>query len=295
MTLPHLMCKIWDGDPNEYFTWLDMNRVEYNANALATEAGVPNVEFIEVQRKHQFRYDEAQKLENLLAAVASKIGVAIRIEEAWGYNRTVSFADFERWESNFWMLYTTMGGIGERIPAGKILITYSATLFADAWKGTGPYYHDLVTPGIMTDTDVLAYVAHIATLEQRVAEYDATLKPQIVSDRHIRIWALSVKPDEDLPIRLSIGGFHLHQVINLPASGWQGSGPWTQTATLTTVPVNAVIGAHEGMSDAQVLEMANAIISVSAINGKTITVRAIESKPTIDLNPAVMWETSEAE
>lgn len=295
MTLPHLMCKIWDGDPNEHFTWLDMNRVEFNANALATEAGVPTVEFIEVQRKHQFRFDEAQKLEDLLAAVASKIGVAIQIEEAWGYNRTVSYADFERWESNFWTLYTAMGGLGERIPAGKILVTYSAILFADAWKGAGPYYYDLVTPGIMTDTDVLAYVAHIATLEQRVAEYDASLKPQIVSDRHIRIWALSVKPDEDLPIRLSIGGFHLHQVINLPASGWQGSGPWTQTATLTTVPVNAVIGAHEGMSDAQVLEMANAIISVSAINGKTITVRAIESKPTIDLNPAVMWETSEAE
>lgn len=295
MTLPHLMCKIWDGDPAEYFTWLDMNRVEYNANILAQELGIPTVDFIEAQRKHQFRYDEAQKLEDLLVKIGKQLGIAIPSEGAWGYNRSISYVDFERWESGFWSLYTAMGGVGERIPAGKVLVTYSATLFKDAWKGVGPYYQDLVTPGIMTTTDVLAYIAHIATPEQRVAEFDALLKPQIISDRHVRIWATKVHPNVDLPLRLSIGGFHLHQEINLPAGSWQGSGPWTQTVTLDSVPVNAIIGQHGGMSDDQVVSMMKGMISVSAINGTSVTIRAIGTKPEIALNPMIMWETSESE
>lgn len=112
MTLPELMCKVWDGDDNEFFTFLDMNRVEFNANALATEVGIDTVDFIEVTRSSQFRYDEAQKLENLLAAVALKVGITIPLEDAWGYNRAITYADFERWESGFWTLYTALGGTG---------------------------------------------------------------------------------------------------------------------------------------------------------------------------------------
>ncbi len=295
MTLPELMCKVWDGDENEYFTWLDMNRVEFNANALATEVGIDNVDFIEVTRSSQFRYDEAQKLENLLAAVALKVGITIPLEDAWGYNRAITYADFERWESGFWKLYTALGGTGERIPAGKVMVTYAATLFASAWRGAGPYYYDLVTPGIMMTTDVMCYVAHIATPEQRAAEFDALLKAETVSDRHLRVWATKRKPDVDLPLRMSIGGFHLHQELSLPASGWTGDGPWTQTVTLSSVPVNAVIGAHGGMTDAQVQAMMEGMISVSAIDGTSVTVRAIGTKPTIALNPVIMWETSESE
>ena len=175
------------------------------------------------------------------------------------------------------------------------MVTYAATLFASAWRGSGPYYYDLTTPGIMTTTDVMCYVAHIATPEQRAAEFDALLKAETVSDRHVRVWATKRKPDVDLPLRMSIGGFHLHQELSLPASGWSGDGPWTQTVTLSSVPVNAVIGAHGGMTDAQVQAMMEGMISVSAIDGTSVTVRAIGTKPTIALNPVIMWETSESE
>lgn len=295
MTLPELMCKVWDGDDNEFFTFLDMNRVEYNANILASEVGVPTVSFVETERKSQFRYDEAQKLENLQAAVASKLGISISIESAWNYNRSVSYVDFERWESNFWTLYTVLGGTGERIPAGKILVTYSATLFADSWSGTGPYHYDLTMPGVMASTDALAYIAHTASPAQRMSEYNALLSAKIVSDRHIRIVALGAKPSDDLPLNISIGGFHLHQIISLPSTGWTGSGPWTQTVTLSSVPVNAVIGPHEGMSDDEVIAMMGAMISVSAISGTSVTIRALGTKPDIDIEPAIMWETSETE
>ncbi len=297
MTLPELMCKMWDGDDAEYFTWLDMSRVEYNANTLAAEVGVDTVDFIEVTRSGQFRYDEAQKLEDLLAAVALKLGITIPLEDAWSYNRAITFADFERWESGFWTLYTALGGTGERIPAGKVMVTYAATLFASGWKGAGPYYYDLTMPGILASTDAMAYIAHTATDEQRADEFDALLKAQTVSARLVRVWATKRRPAHDLPLRLSIGGFHLHQELSLPASGWSGDddGPWTQTVTLSSVPVNAVIGAHGGMTDAQVQAMMAGMISVSAIDGTSVTIRAIGEKPTIALNPVVMWETSESE
>lgn len=295
MTLPELMCKIWDGDENEFFTWLDMNRVEYNANILAAEVGVSTVSFIETERKSQFRFDEAQKLENLLASVAVRIGIPIRIESAWSYNRSVSFVDFERWESNFWTLYTALGGTGERIPAGKILVTYSATLFADSWSGNGPYHYDLTMPGILSSTDALVYISHTASIGQRMSEYNAILYAKIISDRHVRIVAMGAKPTENLPMNVSIGGFHLHQIISLPSTGWTGSGPWTQTVTLSSVPVNAVIGPHEGMSDDEVIAMMGAMISVSAISGTSVTIRALGTKPDIDIEPAIMWETSETE
>lgn len=295
MTLPELMCKIWDGDEAEYFTWLDMNRVEFNANALATEVGIATVDFIETTRSGQFRYDEAQKLEDLLASVAAKLGITIPLEDAWSYNRALTYADFERWESGFWTLYTALGGTGERIPAGKVMVTYSATLFADAWKGAGPYYYDLVMPGIMASTDAMAYIAHTATDEQRMAEFDALLRVETVSDRKVRVWATKKKPSVDLPLRVSIGGFHLHQELSLPASSWTGTGPWTQTVTLESVPVNAVIGAHGGMTDAQVAAMMEAVVTVAAINGTSVTIRAVSAKPTTDLNPVIMWETSESE
>ena len=63
MVLPELMFKIWDGDANERFTFRDMNRVEYNANMIAGELGLSEVEFMENTHRGQFRYDEANALE----------------------------------------------------------------------------------------------------------------------------------------------------------------------------------------------------------------------------------------
>ena len=39
--LPQLMMRIWDGDSDERFRAIDMNRLGYNTNILAREAGYP--------------------------------------------------------------------------------------------------------------------------------------------------------------------------------------------------------------------------------------------------------------
>ncbi len=295
MVLPELMCKIWDGDANEYFTWLDMNRVEYNANVLAREAGVAQVAFIETTRASQFRYDEAQKLENLLKAVADKRGKSITIESAWGAGRTVSYVDFERWESNFWMIYTDMGGTGERIPAGKVLVTYSAVLYASRWSGSGPYYQDLEMPGVLTTTDALFYVSHTASVDARMAEYNGVFKAGIQSDRLVRVYALGTKPSVDVPVKVSMGGLSMYTELNISASSWTGTGPYTATATVSATPANATLGTWSGMTDTAVEVMTNAIMSVSAISGSTVTLRCLGEKPTIDLNPMLIWEDDASE
>lgn len=289
MVLPELMCKIWDGDENEYFTWLDMNRVEYNANILARECGVAQVSFIEVTRASQFRYDEAQKLENLLKAVADKRGKTITIESAWGAGRTVSYVDFERWEANFWTLYTDMGGTGHRIPAGKVLVTYNATLFASAWQGSGPYYQDLEMPAVYPATDAVAYVDHTATVEQRMAEYNALIQAAHQGDRKIRAYAHSIRPTADLPIKITLGGFRMLEKITLSANAWQGSGPWTQDVNLSSIPVDAIIGSDERNSTTQMQAFAEAIIGVSAVSGTTVTIRAIGTKPSEDVYASIAW------
>ena len=295
MPLPQLMIKIWDGDSNEFFTFRDMNRVEYNANICAREAGVDQVDFIETTRASQFRYDEAQKLEDLILASAQAVGVSVSIETAWGHNRTLSFVDFERWEANLYAVYQALGGVGERIPSDKRLVTVSATLFADDWLGTGPYYQDLDVPSVYSSTDALVFGSHTATVTQRAAEYNALLVAKTLADRRVRVYALSIKPRENLPIRIAMEGLQMQSIITLPATGWQGSGPWTQTVTMPQAVTDAVIGAHESMTDAQVEAMTAACISASAISGMSLTVRAIYEKPTIDLPVGIMYDTAEVE
>lgn len=293
MTLPELMVKVWDGDPDEYFTWIDMNRVEYNANIVARESGVEQVGFLTVSRSSQFRWDEAQKLEDLIAAVALARGIEVTMEDSWGQFRTVSYVDFERWESAIWAIYTDLGGTGERIPAGKVMVTYAATLYANRWKGRGPYHQDLELPGVRTGMEVFVFIPHTATVPQRAQEYNAILRAVPLGDKLARVYALQKKPPMDLPLRFAIGGLEMFEVISLPVAGWEGSGPWTQTVTVESAPVNAVIGQQDGMTDDEVIQMMDAKISVSAVSGDTVTVRAIGRKPTIALNPGLLWEISE--
>lgn len=295
MTLPQLMSRIWDGDPAEYFTFLDMRRVEYNANICAREAGVEQATFLEVTRASQFRYDEAQKLENLIQATAQALGVTVEIEDAWSYNRTLTFVDFERWESNTWLCYQALGGAGERIPAERMLVTVSATLFKDGWQGTGPYHIDLDMPMIYPESEAIAFVPHTATVIERAAEYNAMLRVSCLDDRRIRVTALSIRPRVNIPLRVALGGFQMQEVVNLPASGWTGSGPWTQTVTLENTPTDAIIGVQEGMTNEQVEEMTRACISASGLSGTTMTVRAIYAKPEMDLPIGVMYDMSEVQ
>ena len=292
MTVPQLMVKIWDGDPAEYFTYMDMNRVEYNANICAREAGVTQVDFIETTRASQFRYDEAQKLENLLQATAQALGLTISIESAWGYNRTVSYIDFERWESNLWQIYQALGGIGERIPSDKFLITSNLTLFKNEWLGTGPYYMDKEVPSIYSDTEAVAFVSEVATVGQRAAEYNALLQAVYAGDRRIRVYAQSIKPRENIPVKVTTRPFEMYKSFTLTAAGWQGSGPWTQAVDIGQTVANAVIGSDERNSAEQVQAFAEAIIGVSAISGSMVTVRAIGTKPATDVYATIMWSGS---
>lgn len=293
MVLPELMCKIWDGDEDEYFTWIDMNRVEYNANILARELKLAQVEFIETNRASMFRYDEAQKLENLLKTVADACGISVEIEEQWGTGRTVSYVDFERWESIFWSVYTTLGGTGERIPAGKVMVTYSATLYPNLWEGSGPYYQDLELPGVREGMEVFVFVPHTADVLQRTTEYNAIFRATPLRDKFARVYALQKKPKMEIPMRFAIGGLEMFKTIDLPSTAWVGEGPWTQEVTVESAPVNAVIGQQNGMSDEEVIQMMDAKISVSALNGDKVTVRAIGKKPSVDLHPGLLWEVSE--
>jgi hypothetical protein len=286
------MMRIWDGDPNEYFTHVDMNRVEYNANIVARECGVQAVSFLETTRASQFRYDEANKLEALILACAQSRGQSPAMETSWSYTRTVSYVDFERWESALWDVYEDLGGVGERIPSDKFLHTVSATLFASGWMGAGPYYQDLDVPMIYADSDAVIYVDYRADLVQRMTEINSMLRPETISDRRVRIHALSIRPTVNIPIRISMGGLQMQEVLNLPAASWQGTGPWTQTVTLSKVPTDAVLGVHEGMTDAQVEAMTIASISAAGINGTSLTVRAIFKKPTIDIPIGIIYNTT---
>lgn len=289
--IPELMSKIWDGDDNEYFTFIDMNRVEYNANMCAKYAGVGTADFLVTTREGQFRYDEAQKLENLIKAIGAKLGVSVSTESNWSYNRTVSYVDFERWESNIWNLYTALGGIGNRIQAGTVLVTYNSTLFASEWQGTGPYYIDLEMPAAYPDIEALFYVSHTASVDARMAEYNGVLRASVPSPRTLRVTAIGTKPSVDIPVKLSLGGLPMFTEISISPESWTGAGPFTATATLPEAPANATLGVWEGMTDVAVEVMTNGIIGISAINNRTITLRCLGEKPTVVLNPIVMWES----
>lgn len=286
------MGKVWDGDPNEYFTHMDMNRVEYNANIVARECGVPQVTFEEVTRASQFRYDEANKLESLILACARKIGRNPSMETSWNYNRTISYIDFERWESALWNVYKAIGGVGDRIPSDKFLHTVNATLFANGWLGIGPYYQDLDMPSVYPSTEAVAFVSEVATVSQRTSEYNALLQAVHMGDRRLRVYAHSIKPRENIPIKITTRPFMTYKSFTLTAAGWQGSGPWTQTVDIGQTVANAVIGSDERNSSEQVQAFAEAIIGVSAVSGSMVTVRAIGTKPTVDLNATIMWSGS---
>ncbi len=293
--IPELMSKIWDGDDNEHFTFIDMNRVEYNANICAKYAGVGTADFLVTTREGQFRYDEAQKLENLIKAIGAKLGVSVSTESHWSYNRMVSYVDFERWESNIWNLYKALGGVGERIQAGKVLVNYHTTLFASEWQGTDPYHIDLEMPAIYSDTEAMAFVSHTADVLQRQDEYNAVLRVVPNGDRVVRFYTSSVKPKHDIPVTIAVGGLQMHKEISLPASSWSGSGPWTQNVTVPQGATDAVIGQWEGMTAEAVTQLMAGWIHVSAINGTTVTVRAIGTKPTITLNPMLLYDVSNVE
>jgi len=293
MTLPQLMFKIWDGDDNERFTFRDMNRLTFNANQIAAEAGVTTVEFVEADRSQQFRYDEVQKLENLTDSIAMTLGLSIIIEGNWRPMRSITFRDFERIESNLYACYQALGGVGDRIPDNKRLITVSAVLFPDAWSGS-PAHIDLTVPFVHTNREVMVFVPYYADEEQRMAEYKARMSASIYADRTLRITANGSTPRVAIPIKITLGGLEtIKDDITLSKDSWTGDGPWIQTFSLPEAPENVIIGLPSGVSADAAKAYAEAVIHASAVSGSTVTVRALYSKPTENIPIAVLYSTTE--
>lgn len=295
MTIPQLMVKTWKGAVGEFFTHRDMGRIERNLNICSEELSQPTVNYLETTRASQFRYDEAQKIEDHIQTLSSALGLSIETERNWGMGRTVSYVDFERWEAGLWDIYTALGGIGERIPADKHLMSYRTTLFHREWTGDGPYSMVIRFPEIRDDVDCLAFVTHTASIEQRISEYNANIRAKPDADGYIKFEVLSIKPRTDIPVTVAIGGLQMNEVLDLPASAWQGSGPWTQTVSLSVQATDAVIGQWEGMTATQVEQMMRGMLHVSAINGTQVTIRVIGEKPSVDLNPMVLYDSTEVE
>lgn len=289
MTLPELTFCAWDGDAEERFTFRDMNRIEYNANIVAREAGVTQVEFVEATRSQQFRYDEAQKVEDLIQAIAFHLGVNATAPRTWTPGGSLSYVDFERLEANLFASYQALGGIGNRIPAGRYKVIVSATLFPDSWVGTVPHI-DLDLPMAFGEAELFAFVPHTVTLAQRIEEMEARMTTAIVSSRVMRITATGTVPKNPLPIRIALGGLPMIENKTL-TTDWTGDGPWTQDITLTDTPDNVVVGMAEGMTSEQTAAYANAGIHVSAISGTTVTIRATFERPTIAIPIGVMYST----
>lgn len=115
--------KTWTGSAGEYFTFEDMNRVAQNVLSLAQGIG-ENPEDLwtpeTVTRSSQFRYDEAQNLENVLTLVAGTLGEEDVFEHHWAPGRSVSFVDFNRWEQACSRLETSLNATAKQLTWAKV-------------------------------------------------------------------------------------------------------------------------------------------------------------------------------
>lgn len=291
--IPPMYIKTWKGSAAERFKHTDMARIENNINKLAELSGVPTVSYKSKTEASQFDYSEYQKAEDEVQAIADKRGVPVNMETMWSYGRTVNYADFERLEREFYKVYRAAGGQSERVAWDEYPLFIGWILKADGWQGNGPYTYTVKSDFIRRDLDMIAYIPDGSSNEEQAAAVNAVLTAECDKFGEIKITALSVKPKIDIKIKVIMRVFKMNETKTLSSAGWQGSGPWTQDITVSKNVASGIITPAEGMTEAQAKAFAAAGLSISATNGRTVTIRALFSKPNINLNVLLLYESTQ--
>lgn len=171
----------------------------------------------------------------------------------------------------------------------RIIDVGEYTIPATAWKGTGPYYADISVP-LAGFEELIAYVADFATLDQRVAEYNALLRAEENGTGVMRFWATSIKPTTDIPIKVINGMFSNAEAVTVQPGQWQGSGPWTCTLDTGHQVRTATCAMTDGMTADEAQAFIDAGIHVAGVSGNTVTLRAMLSKPSIAIPVGILSE-----
>lgn len=171
----------------------------------------------------------------------------------------------------------------------RIIDVGEYTIPATAWKGTGPYYADISVP-LAGSEELIAYVADFATLDQRVAEYNALLRAEENGTGVMRFWATSIKPTTDIPIKVINGMFSNAEAVTVQPGQWQGSGPWTCTLDMGHQVRTATCAMTDGMTADEAQAFIDAGIHVAGVSGNTVTLRAMLSKPSIAVPVGILSE-----
>ena len=163
------------------------------------------------------------------------------------------------------------------------------TIPVTAWKGTGPYYADVSIP-LADREELIAYVADFATLEQRAAEYNAIIQAKEGGTGVMRFWATSLKPTVDIPIQVISGMFSNVDVVDIPESSWQGSGPWICSVDLGHEVRTATCAMPDGLTKEQAEAYIESGIHVSGVSGNSVTLRAMLDRPNMDVRVGILSE-----
>ena len=171
----------------------------------------------------------------------------------------------------------------------KFVMVQDYVIPASAWKGTGPYYVDMSVQ-VANEKELIAYVADFATLDQRVAEYNALLRAEENGTGVMRFWATSIKPKVDIPIKVITGMFSNAEAVTVQPGQWQGSGPWTCTLDMGHQVRTASCAMTDGMTAEEAQAYIDAGIHVAGVSGNTVTLRAMLSKPSTAIKVGVLSE-----
>lgn len=289
---PMMVFKEWTGSAAERFKHTDMARISQNTKSLADMVSVSYSPFSPA-RADIFDYGRQNTLEQAIKDICSKVGISAPMEVNWSYGRAVSYADFDRVENYLHQAYRKLNGEGGRIPWNKDRKFDMFTLYADNWTGGGPYYYTLPTSYGASYDEGIVFVRSEATMAQRFAEYNAIITVKS-SASSVVLQANGIKPKENIPIIITRGQPTMKETIELQEDAWTGTGPWYQDLTVSNNVANGIVTIAENTSDSRALDFTQCGISVSAVNGNTVTFRAVLKQPVYDLPLLLIYETNES-